>query len=193
VPPNNFGFAGDPFINDQGDIVFAADVGVFLGKRGIVMPFAQIGDDAPGGGTLSSINNDVANALDIVAYEANIADGTTTIGLFRTDGKINVRIATDDVAPPTGGTFTAFQGFGIDDRGNVAVSAVMTGGSADIGIFRGNGRELKTVFATNQPAPGGGLFGDFSDPLVNLAGPDRCFRFRSAEHSQSIWNLLGRR
>lgn len=53
----------------------------------------------------------------------------------------------------------------------VAFFAGMTGGSGDFGVFRADGDQgITTIFATNQPAPGGATFLDFSDPVINGRG-----------------------
>ena len=52
----------------------------------------------------------------------------------------------------------------------MAFFARVTGGSADFGIYSGDGETTTTVFAANQTAPAGGTFVDFSDPVVNKHG-----------------------
>ena len=52
----------------------------------------------------------------------------------------------------------------------MAFDSEMTGGSADFGIFRGEGGDLTPVFVANQIAPGGATFQDFGNPLINKHG-----------------------
>jgi hypothetical protein len=94
----------------------------------------------------------------------------STQGIFRNDGTGTVAIVLDTTVPPTGGTFTLLGEPIIDERGQVAFFAGMTAGSADFGIFRGDGENLITIFAANQPAPGGGTFQDFGSPVINKHG-----------------------
>jgi hypothetical protein len=57
----------------------------------------------------------------------------------------------------------------------VAFVAEMTGGPADFGIFRGEGGDLTPVFAANLMAPGGAIFEDFGDPVINRHGQIAAF------------------
>src|SRR6185436_1508550 len=123
----------------------------------------------PGGGTLTP-NTRVVNDHGAIAYPGFVSGATATQGIFRSDGGQTIAIARDDIAPPTGGTFILFDNASINDRGQVAFFSVMTGGSADFGVFRGEGGELTPVFVSNQIAPGGATFNDFGVPVINRHG-----------------------
>jgi len=101
-----------------------------------------------------------------------VTGGASTSGIFRSDGTRTVSIARDNTISPLGGTFIFFAGPVINSQGQVAYFAGMTGGSGDFGIFRGDddGETNTTIFAANQPAPGGGTFVDFGDPVINARG-----------------------
>jgi len=101
---------------------------------------------------------------------ALVSDSTATQGIFRTDGTHTVAIARDDIGAPTGGSFISFRDPVINDFGQVAFEAEMTGGTADFGIFRGEGGNLLPIFVANQIAPGGGAFTDFGNPVINAHG-----------------------
>jgi hypothetical protein len=58
----------------------------------------------------------------------------------------------------------------MNDRGEVAFFSEMTGGSADFGVFRGDGGDLTPLFVANQIAPGGATFADFGNPVINSHG-----------------------
>ena len=105
-----------------------------------------------------------------IALFAAIAGGASTSGIFSTTGGGLEAVVRDQTPAPTGGTFDGLNGFAINQRGEVAFTAIMSGGTADFGVFRSDGRETKVVFASNQSAPGGGLFSDFSDPVMNARG-----------------------
>jgi hypothetical protein len=129
------------------------------------------GDPAPGGGTLTPLGGTRAvNGHAAVAYGALVSDSTATQGIFRTGGKQTVAIARDDMRPPTGGAFTLLSNLSINDQGQVAFIAAMTAGSADFGIFRGEGAELTPIFVANQLAPGGATFADFGNVAINRHG-----------------------
>lgn len=167
----NFSFVFDPFITRHGAVVFNADFRHFFrSDRRTIVPLVRAGDAAPGGGTLTPRTVYAANDRAVIAYAAGVSDSTATAGIFRSDGTETVAIARDDVDAPTGGTFVSLRDPVINDRGQVAFDAEISGGSADFAIFRGEGGDLTTVFAANQPAPGGGIFTDFGNPVINRHG-----------------------
>ncbi len=165
----NFGFVSNPSITRRGEVLFDADGGTFISNGRRSAPLIRNGDPAPDGGTLTPFSY-VANALDVIAYDAAIAGSTSTFGTFLTNGARTVSIARDNTLAPGGGSFTFFDMPAINDRGQVAFVADMSGGPADFGIFRGDGRGLTAVFLANQGAPGGATFQDFGDPAINNRG-----------------------
>jgi hypothetical protein len=166
----SFGSVADPFITPNGDVVFTVNGSdVFTSNGRTIVPLVRDGDQAPGGGTLTPSVR-ATNDHGAIAYVAFVSGATETQAIFRTDGTQTVAIARDDIAPPTGGMFTAFFDPAINDRGQVAFETEMTGGSADFGIFRGEGGELTPVFVANQTAPGGAILADFSNPAINAHG-----------------------
>jgi hypothetical protein len=130
----------------------------------------QNGDAAPGGGSVTLGGAHVANSRGDIAFAAFVDGSVSTQGIFRKDGARTVAMALDSSPPPTGGAFLFFGAPVIGDEGDVAFFAGMAGGSADFGIYRSDGKTTATVFAANAPAPGGGTFVDFSDPLINKHG-----------------------
>jgi hypothetical protein len=169
---SSFGSVSNPFITPNGDVVFDAnDFDTFRSNGKSIVRLVGSGDPAPGGGTLSPAGEPrVTNDNGAIAFAAIVSDSTATQGIFRSDGEQTVAIARDDISPPTGGSFTVVGDSAINDRGQVAFYSVMTGGTADFGIFRGEGQELTPVFVTNQIAPGGAIFEDFGNPVINNHG-----------------------
>jgi hypothetical protein len=166
----SFGSVSDPFITSNGEVIFDANFSnTFRSNGKTIVPLVQEGDPAPGGGTVISTQR-VVNDHGAIAYGAIIIDSTATQGIFRTDGTESVAIARDDVSPPTGGIFTLLDNLSINERGQVSFFSAMTGGSADFGVFRGEGGELTPIFLSNQPAPGGATFNDFGNPVINRHG-----------------------
>jgi len=166
----SFGQVSNPFITPTGDVVFQAnssDIFTSDGRR--IVPLVRDGDRAPGGGTLTPGIFDT-NDHGVIAYNAIISGATATQGIFRTDGTQTVAIARDDIATPTGGAFISLRDPIINERGQVAFEAEMTGGSADFGVFRGEGGELTPVFVANRIAPGGATFEDFGKQEINRHG-----------------------
>jgi hypothetical protein len=166
----NFGFAFAPSLTSRGDVIFITDTGFFRGDGRRAVPLVQSGDPAPGGGTQNLGGGYAANSQGVIAYKTFITGGVGTQGIVRSDGTRTVAITFDTTVPPTGGTFFLLGEPVIDEPGQVAFFAGMTGGSADFAIFRGDGETLTTIFAANQPAPGGGTFDDFGSPVINKRG-----------------------
>jgi hypothetical protein len=113
---------------------------------------------------VTQIDDHNANGHGVLAYKALLSSATATQGIFRTDGTNTVAITRDDSAPPTGGTYTLLAGPVINDRGQLAFKAEMTGGSTGFAIFRGDGADLTPVFLADQIVPGGATFQDFGSP-----------------------------
>jgi hypothetical protein len=173
----NFAFVENPYIAANGNVLFDANVigDTFISDGGTTLPLVRDGDQAPGGGTLTVRQARAVNNHGAIAYLARVIGATATQGIFRTDLRQTVTIARDDIAVPTGGRFISFRDPDINNRGQVAFEAEMSGGSADFGIFRGEGGNLTSVFVANQSAPGGGAFEDFGNPVINArSGSGRC-------------------
>jgi hypothetical protein len=166
----NFGFVNNPFITISGKVVFDVNSeSIFASNRRQTIPLVQNGDPAPGGGTLIPLVHAVNNGA-AIAFLAFMNGSTATQGIFRTNGAVTVTIARDDIGAPTGGNFISLRDPVINDFGQVAFEAEMTGGTGDFGIFRGDGGDLVPVFVANQVAPGGGTFTDFGNPVINVRG-----------------------
>jgi len=170
--PPSFATVFNPFITPNGDVVFDVnDTDTFKSDGKTIVPLVRDGDQAPGGGTLSPLGGTRAvNDHGVISYFAFLSGTTATQAIFRTDGTETVAIARDDIAPPTGGTFAALFNPVMNDRGQVAFKSEMTGGSADNGIFRGEGGALTPVFVTNQIVPGGATIQDVGTPAINSHG-----------------------
>jgi hypothetical protein len=165
----NFNFVSAPFVTTRGDVIFDDVTGTFRSDGRSILPLVQNGDAAPGGGTLIRTSH-AANSQGLIAFGAFLTGGFNNEGIFRTDGSHTTAVVLDGTAAPTGGTFLFFGTPVIDDFGRVAFFASTTGGSADFGIYRGDGANITTIFAANQPAPGGGTFVDFGEPVINKHG-----------------------
>jgi hypothetical protein len=165
----NFNFVSTPFLTTRGDVIFNTDTGIFRRDGKHTVALVQNGDPAPGGGTVS-VSRYAANSQGLIAFQAFITDGLNTEGIFRNDGSQTVAIALDGAPAPSGGTFLFFSSPVIDEYGQATFFAGTTGGSADFGIYRGDGTNIATIFAANQPAPGGGTFVDFGEPVTNKRG-----------------------
>lgn len=169
---DNLGSVSNPFITPNGDVLFNVnDSDVYKSNGKSIIPLVRTGDAAPGGGTLTPLGGShTTNDNGAIAYSGFVSDSTATQGIFRSDGAQTIAIARDDINAPTGGSFTLLANPVINNREQVAFYSNMTGGTADFGIFRGEGQELTPVFVTNQVGPGGEIFADFGDPVINNHG-----------------------
>jgi len=168
----SFGFVSVPFITPNGVVVFDVnETDIFRSDGQKIVPLVRDGDPAPGGGTVSPrLGTRAVNNHGVIAYLAGVNGSTATQAIFRTDGTQTVAIARDDIAPPTGGRFTALFEPAMNNRGQVAFKAEMSGGTADNGIFRGEGGHLTPVFVTNQIVSDGAIIQDCGTPAINAYG-----------------------
>ena len=168
----SFGAVSNPFITSDGEVVFDVNFSdVFRSDGKTIVPLVRVGDPVAGGGTVMSLLGERAvNNSGAIAYVAGVSGAATTQAVFRTDGKRTTTIARDDIAPPTGGRFTSLLNVDMNERGQVAFKSEMTAGSAENGIFRGEGGHLTPVFVTNQMVPGGATIQDCGTPVINARG-----------------------
>jgi hypothetical protein len=167
----SFGSVLDPFLTRDDAVIFIDDAGdIFRSAGKTIASVARVGDPAPGGGIVTQLGQHVVNDAGAAAYFAGLSGSGATQAILRTAGTRTAAIARDDVAPPTGGRFTALGNLGINNGGQVAFNAEMTGGLAEHGVFRGEGGNLTPVFVTHQTAPGGGTIDDCGDTKINSHG-----------------------
>src|ERR1044072_2360391 len=103
----SFGFVSNPFITTNGNVVFNVNnANIYRTDGKSIVPLVQIGDAAPGGGTVIDVTERATNDNGVVAYSAFVGDSTANQGIFRSDGTQTVAIVREDVSPPTGGSFT---------------------------------------------------------------------------------------
>jgi len=174
---------GSPVLNASGDLAFAASVsggsvddGLFRISGGILETLVLEGDVLPGTGggtadwlTFSRID---MNAAGTVAFVADVVGGSVDRGIFTISGGVISPVALEgDPAPNAGGAVFDFlrRHIAIDDAGEVAYRADLTGGSASQGLFRSDA----AVALIGEPLPGtgGGSIGTMSEqPATSAAG-----------------------
>ena len=181
-------------LNDAGQVVFIAPLtgtsggttdnqGIFRGSGGTVTQIARKGQTVPGGnGTYSSfLTSSVLNDAGQVAFLAPLT-GTSggsadNSGLFLGSGGTVAQIAREGQTVPGGnGTYLIFEDLVLNDAGQVAFSAVLTGTSGgntdNEGIFRGSGGTVTQIARKGQTVPGGnGTYSSFiNSTALNDAG-----------------------
>jgi hypothetical protein len=167
----SFGSVLDPFISRDGAVIFVDQAeDIFRSDGKTIISLARVGDSAPDGGIVTQLGQHMVNDAGVVAYFAGLSGPGATQAILRTAGPRTATIARDDMAPPTGGRFTALGNLNMNNAGQVAFNAEMTGGLADHGVFRGQGGNLTPVFVTHQTAPGGGTIDDCGDTHINSHG-----------------------
>src|SRR5438552_2475231 len=139
------------------------------------------GQPAPGGGVFERFSIEVlpvvapVNSHGHVAFFATILRGRTSEGYFRATGRRIDTIAAEGDRAPEGGTFS---GFGrhpvpaLNEAGNVAFAAAVSGGKTVEGIFATTGRRLRAVAVVGSAAPSiaSGTFANLDAPAPNDRG-----------------------
>jgi hypothetical protein len=188
VPDGNGRYSGfeDLAFNDLGQVAWRGfltntsggstdNQGVFRGDgtAGSATEIVRKGEAAPdGNGTFVAFDSVGLSSGGQVAFGAFLSPNSNSHrGIFRGVGGSVTQIARTGYAAPGGGTFDFLQHPTINDAGQVAFQASMTGTSDSSGIFRGNGETLTNsplvqIVRRNQAAPDGN--GSFS--IMNIIG-----------------------
>jgi hypothetical protein len=192
------GTFGTPAINDNGDVLFLADVadgdaprGLFLYKAATreIVKIAAAGDPSPLGGTFTIMGMGSVNSAGTVVFlagrGADDLDPMTDIYMWQ-DGIVTKYVAAGDPVPG-GGEFsllgTETLGFAdgtyvaggpnpaINEAGQVAFRGIVSGvPGTDRGIFLSTGGTHEWLLRAGADAPGGGTFIDFQAPSLNANG-----------------------
>ena len=162
-----------PAINNRGQVAFEsemtggqADFAILRGDGITLTPVFVANQIAPGGATFQDFGDPLINKHGQVVAVASLVNGPSVAGLFVGDGTDAVAIALDGQPAPKGGSYSASfdKPLTINDRGEVAFSARLKGGTSPRGIFRWNGRETTTLALAGTTAPGTtGTFASFGD------------------------------
>jgi hypothetical protein len=149
----------------------SAEFGVFRGDGADLTPVFVANQIAPGGATLADFANPSINSHGQLALVASLTNSASNEGVFVGDGTNAVAIALEGQEAPKGGIYRDTRGLGafqapirLNDRGEVAFDARLTGGTSTSGIFRGNGERTTTIVLAGTTAPGTtGTFSAFGD------------------------------
>ncbi len=178
----------DPVLNNNGQTAFSASIaggtttsGIYRSASGgTLTAIALRGQSLPGtsGGTFNFSNNLVLNDSGQTAFEANIRGGSSLEGIYRSDtgGALTaIALRGQDATGAGGGTFSGFSSPVLNNNGQTAFSAGITGGSSASGIYRSDsGSALTAIALEGQSATGagGGTFSglDFNSPVLNNNG-----------------------
>ena len=199
APDNNGSFStfSSPALNDAGQAAFRGVLigtsggfsdnrGVFRGDGTTLTQVARGGQAAPdGNGSFLNFSSPALNEAGQAAFRGDIDlnDGGSAFddtGIFRGDGMTLTQIAREGQAAPDGnGTFSIFFDPALNDAGQAAFRAFLTGtgggSSDDGGIFRGDGTTLTRVAREGQAAPTSdgmleGVLSRLFNPALNDVG-----------------------
>ncbi|MDT8999402.1 hypothetical protein RQP53_09005 [Paucibacter sp. APW11] len=177
---------GNPMLNDAGQTAFEGFIsgasstsGIYRSSSGSTLTaIALRGQSAPGAGagTFSVFNDLVLNQAGQMAFRASITGGSSTRGIYRSNGASTltaIALTGQSAAGAGAGTFFGFGELALNDVGQAAFQASITGGSSNQGIYRSSsGGTLAAIVLAGQSATGagGGTFSSFDRPVLNQAG-----------------------
>ncbi len=177
---NYSALGGNPVLNDAGQLAFAATLsggsataGIFAGAPGALQTIALQGATAPGSGgaAYSSFVNPVMNGSGRVVFAANLTGGTAASGLYGGISGSVQAIAVQGNPAPAGGNYGSLLNTPVlNDLGQIAFNANLTGGSATSGLFFGLPGALQAVALQGDPTPAGGTYLSIGFPVLNAVG-----------------------
>jgi len=162
-----------PALNDAGKIAFGAAVagarateGIFLATDNGLKAIALSGADAPGvpNGTFVEFDAPVLNNRDEIAFVGTVRRGRETLQvLYLYSGGVLRKLVAGGDPAPRGGSFDRFGLPAINNRGVVAVPAILERGAVLGGIFVAGARELRLLIGAGEIGPGGAMLVRFSE------------------------------
>src|SRR6476646_4012710 len=183
-----------PDINDAGDVLFFCDVNggdsrralfLYRGATGEIVKVAAIGDSSPIGGTFGAVGPGSLNNNGQVVFLAS-AVGTINSDIFMWDNGVVTKVAAVGDPAPGGGTYTFLgtesAGFqdgtnipvgpvpDINDSGQIAFRAIVSGGITERGIVVRTGQTDEWYVKVPDPTPIGGTYLDMQAASINNGG-----------------------
>ena len=160
--------------NSRGTVVFLTGTagtdstqGVFLRNGDQTVAIARDNGLSPLGGTFLFFGDPAMGGGRRVAFFAGVTDGSGDFGIFRADGDEGIATLFGTNQPaPGGATFLDFSGPVINERGQVAATALLANGLGPSGLFRSDGKEIAIIALEGVSAPDGGRFNGFLKPLT---------------------------
>jgi hypothetical protein len=201
-----------PDINDNGDVLFLADIHGGSAPRGLFLyraadatfeKVAAVGDPSPLGGTITTLGAGSMNNAGTVAFLA-VTDGGDSSDVFLWQNGVTTKYVAAGDPAPGGGTFaqlgTEYWGYsdgtsiaggpvpGINQGGMVSFRGYVSGGQSAGGLFLSIGGVHAWAVKAGDPTPDGGTYADFAAPLLNDNGEIAFFAERLLDSQQlPIW------
>ena len=163
VPAQLSRVAGFTF-NDQSQLTFGGDGGLFSATGGTTSILAALGDHAPGGGSFLTISGQSMNSNGQIAFTAVVVSPTLFGGLYLSSaGKLSLLVP--DFATATSGDFVFPDSPALNNAGTIAFVDLLSGG-----LFQVSGGAVSPLVRVGDPAPGGDTFIFTSSPAINNSG-----------------------
>lgn len=185
-----------PAMNDNGDVLFFCEVNGGSAPRGLFLyraasndtvKVATDGDPSPIGGTLDAVGpGSMNNSRHVVFLARNSGSDLFVSNYYLWNNGVVTKVAAIGDAAPAGGTFAYLgrESFGfvdgstipvgpvpaINDNGQIAFAAVVSGGPVERGLLLSNGVLHNWVVRNTDATPVGGNYLDFAGPQLNNAG-----------------------
>jgi hypothetical protein len=148
-------------LNDSGQVAFLATLndgslseGVFLNDGATTTVVARLNTVAPGGTAYNGeMGTPQLNALGQIAFQAGLAGGQSTSGIFRYDGNMGRAIALAETPAPAGGSYVSFSTPELNANGKVAYRAKLSDGPSTHGVFLYDGSENIVIALQGDLAP----------------------------------------
>ena len=169
-----FLFFSAPVIDELGRVAFfagstggSADYGIYRSDGDNTNTIFAANQTAPGGRTFVDFSNPIVNKHGDMLVIGVLDNGS---GLFFHDGRDAFAIARSGDPAPNGGSYSSFFGpLTLNDRGQTAFEARLTGGTT--GVFRGNSNTVTPLALSGTAAAGTtGTFDTFGDLKIGKDG-----------------------
>jgi hypothetical protein len=162
--PAQLSRVGGVSFNNQSQVAFGGDGGLFFQSGGATSIVAALGDHAPGGGTFLVVTGQSMNSNGQIAFTGAVVSPTVFGGLYLSSGgKLKQLIA--DGAVATSGDIVFPDSPVLNDAGTVAFLDLLTGG-----LFLDSNGTISPLVRPGDPAPGGDTFLQISFPAINNSG-----------------------
>lgn len=135
---------------------------------------AVTGAAAPAGGNYLGFSSPVLNGSGQIAFHASLTGGSSPSGHFAGAPGSLQAAALRNSAAPGGGTYNAFDALALNDAGQVAYLAFVTGAAGAKGIYAGAPGSVQAAAVQGTPSPAGPNYGDLGNlspaPTLNNSG-----------------------
>ena len=190
-----FGTGFTPDMNDAGDVIFMCDVNggdsrralfLYQAASGQIVKIAAVGDPSPIGGTFGAVGPGSMNNNGKIVFLASPQGQTVNSNLFMWDNGVVTKVAALGDPAPGGGTFSGLgvESFGypdgtfipfgpvpdINDSGQIAFRAIVSGGITQRGIVVRTGQTDEWYVKVPDPTPIGGTYFDMQAASINNSG-----------------------